>query len=108
MKQRLDAALLEAENMRKEADSLRTALKQERKALDELPYPQDNDFFSLPYEVSAFLPPDGEVLRMKIMGKINEYIFEKCLSSEEDTRKKKCTIFYVLMLKAQRQRKTRG
>ena len=81
--------------------SLMAKLLELLKACKTLPYPQDTDFWRVPHEVRDFLPPNGEALRMKIMGAANSYISYYSSSAEQNTRKAKCVVFYVLMLIAQ-------
>ena len=80
-------------------NSLTAKLLELLKACEILPYPQDTDFWRVPDDVRDFLPPNGEVLRMKVIGAAESYISD--YDYDEDTRKAKCTVFYVLMLIAQ-------
>ena len=84
-------------------DTLTAKLIRLLKACWELPYPKEEINFSLlPYELSHFLPPTGDVLRMKVMRVINRYIGTKEWGTLAETRaKNECTVFYVLMLIAQ-------
>ena len=81
--------------------SLTAKLLELLKACEALPYPQDTDFWRIPDDVMEFLPPKGEALRMKVIGAAESYISYYSSSSEQNTRKAKCVVFYVLMLIAQ-------
>ena len=82
--------------------SLTAKLLELLKACKTLPYPQNTDFWRVPNEVRDFLSPNGEALRMKIMGAAQSYFSSYYSSSaEQNARKAKCTVFYVLMVIAQ-------
>ena len=75
------------------------------RACKALPFPKDNQkFVRVPSQLMDFLPPNGDILRMKLMRAINQYIgkisrkAKQNIIEAKDTAEKQCTVLYVLIL----------
>ena len=75
------------------------------KACDELPYPRDTNLSNFLIsdfpKIGVFLPVNGEVSRIKLMGAINSYIWASGEIPSDGIFHRKCIVFYVLMIIAQ-------
>ena len=107
--ERLRAALSKPKQEQKQPEEAKPAPKaltakllELLRACEELPYPEGVSSY-LSVIVRTFLPANGEVLRMKVLGAVNSYIYDYEFGnlSDRDTREQKCTLFYVLMIIAQ-------
>ncbi|MBQ7215834.1 MAG: hypothetical protein IJS39_07595 [Synergistaceae bacterium] len=87
------------ESAKPEPDTLTAKLLELLRACEELPYPSEIGHYLS--EVRDLIPPNGDVLRMKIMGAIRNYIFDSPEWNTPGPIHRKCTVLYVLIVIAQ-------